>query len=63
MHLFSGEAPPAETALAAEQAAPVPSAAGTSALAARVDSLEAAVAALRVEVDALRARLESGGSS
>jgi hypothetical protein len=63
MHLFSGEAPPAETALAAEQAAPVPSAAGTSALAGRVESLEAAVAALRVEVDALRARLESGGSS
>ncbi len=63
MHLFSGEAPPAEAALPAEQAAPVPSAAGTSALAARVESLEAAVAALRVEVDALRARLESGGSS
>jgi hypothetical protein len=63
MHLFSGEAPSAETALAAEQAAPVPSAAGTSALAARVDSLVAAVAALRVELDALRARLESSGSS
>jgi uncharacterized protein YceH (UPF0502 family) len=63
MHLFSGEAPPAEAALPAERTAPVPVSGDTAALAARVESLEAAVAALRGEVDVLRARLGGGGSA
>jgi uncharacterized protein YceH (UPF0502 family) len=60
MHLFSGEAPPfVEDEPRPSRAAPA-SAAGTSADAERIATLEAAVAELRHELDLLKARFDSG---
>jgi uncharacterized protein YceH (UPF0502 family) len=60
MHLFSGEAPPfVEDEPRPSRAAPA-SAAGASADAERIATLEAAVAELRHELDLLKARFDSG---
>jgi len=60
MHLFSGEAPPfVEDAPRPSHAAPA-SAAGASADAERIATLEAAVAELRQEFELLKARFDSG---
>jgi uncharacterized protein YceH (UPF0502 family) len=60
MHLFSGEAPPfIEDEPRPSRAAPA-SAAGASADAERVATLEAAVAELRHELELLKARFDSG---
>jgi hypothetical protein len=60
MHLFSGEAPPfIEDEPRPSRAAPA-SAAGASADAERIATLEAAVAELRHEVNLLKARFDSG---
>jgi uncharacterized protein YceH (UPF0502 family) len=60
MHLFSGEAPPfIEDEPRPSRAAPA-SAAGTSADAERIATLEAAVAELRHELELLKVRFDSG---
>jgi len=60
MHLFSGEAPPfVEDEPRPSRAAPA-SAAGASADAERIATLEAAVAELRHELELLKARFDSG---
>jgi len=60
MHLFSGEAPPfVEDELRPSRAAPA-SAAGASADAERIATLEATVAELRHELELLKARFDSG---
>jgi hypothetical protein len=59
MHLFSGEAPPFVADEPRSSRAPLVSAAGASADAERIASLEAAVSELRQELELLKARFDS----
>jgi uncharacterized protein YceH (UPF0502 family) len=60
MHLFSGEAPPADMGESAG-GQPAPSVQSMGSTADRIAALEATVTALRLEVDELRARLDGRG--